>query len=53
MDHKVIRKLEKKIEKAIAEVIVVHRGLKRLLLPPCQQTMEMMASGGGSLRGGG
>jgi len=49
MDQKVVRKLEKKIEEAIAEVIVVHMGLKRLPLLPCQQTMEMMASGGGSL----
>jgi hypothetical protein len=43
MDQKVISKLEKKIEKAIAEVIVFQMGLKRLPLLPCQQTTEMMA----------
>ena len=43
MDQKIVRKLEKKIEEVIAEVIVVHVGLKRLPLLPCQQTMQMMA----------
>ncbi len=43
MDQKVVRKLEKKIEEAIAEVIVVHMGLKRLPYLPPQPIMEMMA----------
>jgi hypothetical protein len=43
MDQKVVHKLEKKIEEAIAEVIIVHMGLKRLPYLPPQAIMEMIA----------
>ena len=42
MGQKVVRKLEKKIEDAVAEVIV-GMGLKRLPLLPSRQTMHLMA----------
>ncbi len=42
MDEKTVRKLEKRIEKAILEVIS-DMGLKRLPLLPSQQTMHLMA----------
>ena len=42
MDPKTVRKLEEKLEEAIAEV-VCRLGLKKLPLLPSQHTMEMMA----------
>ncbi len=42
MDEKTVRKLEKRIEKAILEVIS-DMGLKRLPLLPSQLTMQLMA----------
>jgi hypothetical protein len=42
MEQKVVRKLEKEIEDAIAEVIV-GMGLKKLPLLPSRQTMHLMA----------
>lgn len=43
MDPKTVKKLEEKIEEAIAEVIVVKMGLKKLPLLPARHTMQMMA----------
>ena len=43
MDQKVVHKLEKKIEDAIADVIVVQMGLKKLPHLPPRHVMEMMA----------
>lgn len=43
MDPKTVKKLEEKIEEAIAEVIVVKMGLKKLPLLPAHHTMHMMA----------
>jgi hypothetical protein len=43
MDPKTVRKLEKKLEEAIAEVIVVRLGLRHLPLLPDRHTMQMMA----------
>jgi len=42
MDEKTVRKLEKRIETAVFEVIS-DMGLKRLPLLPSQQTMHLMA----------
>ena len=42
MDHKIVEKLEDRIEKTIAEVIV-KMGLKKLPLLPSRQTMHLMA----------
>ena len=42
MDPKTVRKLEKKLYEAIADVIC-DLGLKKLPLLPSQHTMEMMA----------
>ena len=42
MEQKVVRKLEEKIEDAVAEVIV-GMGLKKLPLLPSRQTMHLMA----------
>jgi hypothetical protein len=42
MEPKTVEKLEGKLEKAIAEV-VVQMGLKRLPLMPSQHTFQMMA----------
>ena len=42
MDEKTVRKLEKRIETAVFEV-VSDMGLKRLPLLPSQQTMHLMA----------
>lgn len=42
MDQKIVRKLEAKLEDAIAEVIIT-MGLKRLPLLPARHTMRMMA----------
>jgi MinD-like ATPase involved in chromosome partitioning or flagellar assembly len=42
MDQKTVRKLEKQLYEAIAEVIC-HLGLKKLPLLPSHHTMEMMA----------
>jgi hypothetical protein len=42
MDKKTVEKLEGKIEKAIAEIIV-KMGLKKLPLLPSQRTMRLMA----------
>ena len=43
MDPKTVKKLEDKIEDAIAEVIVVKMGLKKLPLLPARNTMHLMA----------
>jgi hypothetical protein len=43
MEPKAVRKLEKKLEEAIAEVIVSRLGLKKLPLLPARHTMQMMA----------
>jgi hypothetical protein len=43
MEPKVVRKLEKKIEDAIADVIVCQMGLKKLPYLPPRHVMEMMA----------
>ena len=42
MDPKTVKKLEGKIEEAIAEIIVT-MGLKKLPLLPARQTMNLMA----------
>lgn len=42
MEQKTVSKLEKEIEKAIADVIC-RLGLKKLPLLPSQHTMQMMA----------
>ena len=42
MDQKIVRRLEKEVEKAVAEIII-RLGLKRLPLLPSQHTMQMMA----------
>ena len=42
MDQKIVRKLEKELYEAIADVIC-RLGLKRLPLLPSQSTMELMA----------
>ena len=42
MDQKIVKKLEGKIEDAIAEIIVT-MGLKKLPLLPARQTMNLMA----------
>jgi hypothetical protein len=42
MEQKVVRKLEKEIEDAVAEVIV-GMGLKKLPLLPSRPTMHLMA----------
>jgi hypothetical protein len=42
MDHKVVKRLEREIEKAIIEV-VCRLGLKKLPLLPAHRTMTMMA----------
>ncbi len=43
MEPRTVRRLEKKLENAIAEVIVVDLGLKHLPLLPERHTMQMMA----------
>lgn len=43
MDQKTVRKLEKELEKVIAEVIVIRLGLKALPLLPPRPTIQMMA----------
>jgi hypothetical protein len=42
MDQRVVRRLEREIEKAVTEV-VCRLGLKKLPLLPSQQTMRRMA----------
>ena len=42
MDHKTVKRLEDKIENAVAEIIV-STGLKALPLLPSRQTMHLMA----------
>jgi len=42
MDEKTVRKLEKRIEKAVVDVIL-DMGLRSLPLLPSQQTMHLMA----------
>lgn len=42
MEQKIVKKLEREIEQAIAEVIM-KMGLKRLPLLPSQQTMHLMS----------
>ncbi len=42
MDQKTVSKLEKELEKAIADVIV-RLGLKKLPLLPAQDTIHLMA----------
>jgi hypothetical protein len=41
-DHKAARKLERELEKAIADVLI-RMGLKKLPLLPSHQTMHLMA----------
>lgn len=43
MEPKTIEKLEQKIEEAIAEIIIVKMGLKKLPLLPNRRTMHLMA----------
>ncbi|OHB85304.1 MAG: hypothetical protein A2V98_17940 [Planctomycetes bacterium RBG_16_64_12] len=43
MEPRTVRRLERKQEEAIAQVIVVDLGLKHLPLLPDRYTMEMMA----------
>ena len=43
MDQKIVNKLERELEKAIAEVVVVRLGLKSLPLLPPRPTIQMMA----------
>ncbi|MGH7135740.1 MAG: hypothetical protein ACREHD_08375 [Pirellulales bacterium] len=43
MDPNTIKKLEEKIEEAIADVIVVKMGLTKLPLLPARHTMHLMA----------
>lgn len=43
MDQKVVNKLERELEKAIADVVVVRLGLKSLPLMPPRETIQMMA----------
>ena len=43
MDQKIVNKLERNLEKAIAEVIVAKMGLKQLPLLPSGKTMHLMA----------
>jgi hypothetical protein len=43
MEPKTVRKLEKRLEDAIAEVIIVDLGLKHLPLLPDRHTIQMMA----------
>lgn len=43
MDQKTVRKLERKLEEAIAEVIVGRLGRRRLPLMPSRQVMHLMA----------
>jgi hypothetical protein len=42
MDPKIVKKLEGKIEEAIADIIVT-MGLKKMPLLPARQTMNLMA----------
>jgi len=42
MEPKIVHKLEKKLEDAIADVML-HLGVKKLPLLPSQHTIEMMA----------
>lgn len=42
MDPKIVEKLDKKVEEAVAEV-VVQMGLKKLPLLPSRHTIQMMA----------
>ena len=43
MDEKTVRKLEREIEKAIAEVVIVSNKNWKYPLLPSQHTMQMMA----------
>ena len=43
MKQKIVRRLEKELEQALADVIVGRLGLKRLPLLPSRHTMQMMA----------
>ena len=43
MDQKTVRKLEREIEKAIAEVVIVSNKNWKYPLLPSQHTMQMMA----------
>ena len=43
MDQKVVRKLEKEIEKAIADVVIVRNKNWKFPLLPSQHTLQMMA----------
>ena len=45
MDPKTIKILEEKIEAAIADIIVVKMGLKKLPSLPNRRTMHLMAKG--------
>ncbi len=43
MDQKTVRKLERELTEAIADVVIVRLGLKHLPLLPSHRTLEMMA----------
>ncbi|QDU94094.1 hypothetical protein [Lignipirellula cremea] len=43
MEPKTVRKLEKELEKAIAEVVIVHNKKWKYPLLPSQHTLQMMA----------
>ena len=43
MDQKIVNRLERELEKAIADVVVVRLGLKSLPLMPSRETIQMMA----------
>lgn len=49
MDQKIVNKLERNLEKAISEVIVVKMGLKELPLLPSGTTMHLMAKAAASV----
>lgn len=43
MDQEVLRRLDRELTKAIADVVVVRLGLKHLPLLPSHETLEMMS----------
>ena len=43
MDQKSVRKLERELEKAIAEVVIVRNKNWKYLLMPSRHTLQMMA----------
>ena len=53
MDQKTVKKLEKELEKAIADVVVVRLGLRTLPLLPPRPTIQMMAKAAAAVYEGG